>query len=98
MINKTAERIQEQRTLRSMKQVQVANLLGVTRNAVNSWEMASTYPSIKSLISLSHLFHVSTDYLLGIDDRKIIDVSKLTFEQNEIVAKLVDCLEDSNQK
>lgn len=98
MIIKTAERIQEQRNLRDMKQVQVANLLGLSRNAVNSWEMASTYPSIQSLISLSHIFHVSTDYLLGLDDRKMIGISTLTFEQTEVVTKMIQCFDDNNRK
>lgn len=90
MIIKTAQRIQHLRSERNMSQSLLAKRLGISRNAVNSWEMAITYPSIQSLISLSHIFGVSTDYLLGISEKKTIDISNLSFEEAEIISKMLE--------
>lgn len=59
-----AERIQHLRKLKGLSQEELANAIGVSRQAVSKWESAQSTPDIEKIISLSDLFEVSTDYLL----------------------------------
>lgn len=45
-------------------QEQLAELLGVSRQAVSRWESDTAYPETEKLIRLGKLFHCSMDYLL----------------------------------
>lgn len=42
----------------------MAELLGVTRQAISKWETGQGLPDAGSLVELSRLYGVSTDYLL----------------------------------
>lgn len=74
------QRIRELRTLRSISQVELADALGVTKQSVSNWENDNIQPSIDILIKLAKYFNVSTDYLLALDDREVLDVSGLSKE------------------
>ena len=45
-------------------QEDLAEKLGVTRQSVSKWEGAQSVPDIDKILQLSHLFGVTTDYLL----------------------------------
>ena len=74
------ERIRILRQSLSMSQVELANKLGVTKQSVSNWENDNIQPSIEMLVKISKVFCVSTDYLLGLDDKKYIEVSNLPQE------------------
>ena len=44
------------------------------------------------LAKLARIFHVSTDYLLGMTDTRNIDVTGLNDNEIELVSQLVDML------
>ena len=46
-------------------QIQVANLLGVSRQTVSNWENDKTIPDGISLIQLADIYHISLDKLCG---------------------------------
>ncbi len=71
------QRIREVRQTRGMSQVELAGLLGVTKQSVSNWENDNIQPSIEMLVRLALTLGVSTDYLLGLDGRKTLDVSGL---------------------
>ena len=77
---------------KGLTQKQVADRIGLAISAVSSYESGSRYPSYDILIKLAHIFHVSTDYLLGISDKRKIDVSGLNDYEIELIEKLVDHL------
>lgn len=70
-------------------QKQLAKRLGVSRNAVNLWEMSISMPSMGLLVELSKIFHVTTDYILGIEIKENIDISNLTEEEKKIIFSLI---------
>jgi transcriptional regulator with XRE-family HTH domain len=70
----------------------LAARIGLAISAVSSYESGSRYPSFETLIKLARIFHVSTDYLLGLTERRSIDVTGLTDEEIELVSQLVDKL------
>lgn len=45
-------------------QEQLADILGVSRQAISKWESNLTYPETDKLVRISKLFHCTTDYLL----------------------------------
>lgn len=90
MILFIADRIKALREKSGLTQTQLAKRLGISRSAVNSWEMSLSTPSSIYLVELSRIFGVSTDYLLSLDERIKIDITDLNEQEQEIVIKMVD--------
>lgn len=59
-----ADRIQHLRKSRGISQEELADKVGVSRQAVSKWESEQSTPDIEKLILLSNFFDVTTDYLL----------------------------------
>lgn len=72
------ERIKELRLAYKMNQVEFGKKLNVTKQSVSNWENNNIQPSIDMLIKIADCFSVSTDFLLGRDTRKYLDVSDLS--------------------
>lgn len=92
-----AERIKLLREQSGKTQAELAKRLGITRSSVNAWEMGISTPSTQYLVELANLFHVSTDYLLGLSSTTAIDISGLTESDVQIVYALVSQLRDKNK-
>ena len=80
------EKLRSLRTEKKLTQKQVADRIGLAISAVSSYESGSRYPSYEALIKLARIFHVSTDYLLGITDKRNVDVTGLDDESVELVS------------
>ena len=72
------QRIREVRQARGMSQVELARLLGVTKQSISNWENDNIQPSIEMLVKLARSLSVSADYLLWLEERQILDVSGLS--------------------
>mgnify|MGYP001035169363 FL=1 len=59
-----ADRIQQLRKSRGISQEQLADSIGVSRQAVSKWESAQSVPDIEKIILLSDYFETTTDFLL----------------------------------
>ena len=91
-----ADRIKNIRDQHHLTQSELARRLGITRAGVNAWEQGISIPSTQYLTALAELFHVSTDYLLGIDSTATINVSGLTDEDKLVVLTVVKHLRQKN--
>lgn len=91
-------RLYELREARRITQEELSAKLFASRQCVYNWESGTNTPSVEMLIQLADFFSVSTDYLLGLDDRKYISVSGLNEEQIAHVQQLVNDVEKNNQK
>ncbi len=60
----TGEKLANFRKQNNYTQEQLAELLGVSRQAISKWESDSAYPETEKLIKLSRLYDCSLDYLL----------------------------------
>lgn len=58
------EKLYELRTGRGMSQDALAELTGVSRQAVSKWERDEAMPDVDKIVRLSDVFSVTTDYLL----------------------------------
>ncbi len=92
MILNVADRIRYLREKNNMTQTDLANKLGISRSAVNSWEMSISSPSIANIIEMSHIFNVTTDYILSNSNKILVDITELGNKEREIVLQLIDCL------
>lgn len=61
------EKLSRLRREKNFTQEQLADILGVSRQAISKWESDVAYPETDKLIRLSALFHCSIDYLLKDD-------------------------------
>lgn len=80
------------RTQQGLTQAQLANQIGATKSLISFYELRDRSPSPEILIKLSQVFHVTTDYLLGIDKGSYLDVSGLCDEDISILIALVASL------
>ena len=85
----TGERIKQLRELHGYTQTSLAKKLGLSRSAVNAWEMGISIPSTQYLIELSSMFRVSVDFILEIKDTESIDISHLSDEEKSMIYTLI---------
>ncbi|MBQ3227431.1 MAG: helix-turn-helix transcriptional regulator [Clostridia bacterium] len=81
-----------------LTQQQLADKLRVTKSVVSYYELQERYPSPEVLFKLASIFHVSTDYLLGIDHTNTLDLTGLTEEDIVVLKQLIELLKQKNQK
>ena len=89
------EQIRELRNIRGISQIQLANKLGVRKQSVSTWENDNILPSIEMLVKIANFFEVSTDYLLGLDKKRTLDVENLTEIQISHIQLIVDDLRNA---
>ncbi|AKF92619.1 helix-turn-helix transcriptional regulator [Brevibacillus laterosporus] len=58
------QQLKKFRELKSLSQEDIAQKIGVTRQAVYKWENDKSYPDIDNLILLSELYNVTLDELI----------------------------------
>lgn len=91
MVN-MGDKLKSLRIEKKLTQKQVAERIGLAISAVSSYESGTRYPSYDVLVKLAYIFHVSTDYLLGITKERTIDVTGLKDDEIELVLQLVEML------
>lgn len=68
VVMEVGNKIRFLREQRGLKQINLADALQVSPQAVSKWERDANYPDITILLKIAQFFDVSTDYLLGITD------------------------------
>ena len=91
-------RLRNLRTQRNLTQKQLANLLHIQDSIISAYENGARYPSLDVLISLTAVFHVTADYLLGIEQQITVDVSGLTDSQIQVVESIAAEFRKSNSQ
>ena len=97
MILNIADRIKYLRDKHGMTQTDLARKLGISRSAVNLWEMSLSSPSLSNIIEMKDIFQVSIEYLLDLSDTITVDITELSNEEREIVIRMVDCLKKNKR-
>ena len=78
-----SQQIKKLRDSRGLTQEQMANELGISRQAVSNWENDRNLPDIEMLISISTTFDISLDELI-LGERKMNNMTeKLIKDTNE---------------
>ena len=64
------ERIRELREDKDLKQKDIAEFLKTTQQVYSRYEMGITEIPVRHIISLAKFYKVSTDYILGLSDKR----------------------------
>lgn len=62
------ERLKELRNQTKYTQKDISKMLNITPTGYASWEQGISEPSIDNIKKLCEIFHVSSDYLIGLED------------------------------
>ena len=89
------KRLRDLRLRAGLTQAQLAERLGVTKSVVSFYELSERSPSPNVIIKLAEVFHVSADYLLGIDKKRTLDISDLDEEQVRLVETMVRAMRNN---
>ena len=90
-------RLKELREDLHLRQDQVAKLMRVNKNAISTYENGTREPSLGMLVRLARLYRVSTDYLLGVTDNRVVDISGLTEHEATLICELVEDMTKKNE-
>lgn len=60
--------------------------------------MKNVYSAVKFVISQSNVFHVTTDYLLGLESALTLDISGLDDEDVQLLQHTINVLRNKNQR
>ena len=77
-------------------QQQLAVRLGVAKSVVSYYESGDRFPSYDVLVRIARTFHVTTDYLLDIERKRVLDVSALTEDNIAVVTSVIEALREKN--
>lgn len=86
------ENIRRLRQERGLNQEELGRRVGASKQSVSNWENGNIAPSIDLLIRLADFFGVSTDYLLGRQNQRTLDVEGLSNIQTTHIQLLIDDL------
>ena len=85
-------RLKELRIQAGMTQQQLATKLGITKSVISFYELRERTPSPEILVELAAEFKVSSDYLLGIEKKNVLDISGLDVDDERILKLIVEHL------
>ncbi len=63
-MNNIGQRIYELRLKNNLSQDTLAEMLGVSRQAISKWENQMSIPELEKIVQMSEIFDVSLDYLI----------------------------------
>ncbi len=89
-----ADKIIAERKKNGWSQEELAEKIGVSRQAVSKWEGAQSTPDLQKLLQLSNVFGVSADYLLK-DEYDVPDYVPAVEEPKESLRKVT--MEEANE-
>lgn len=85
-------RLRELRKAKHLTQKQLAQRVGVTRGMVSAMESDMRYPSYPVLIRLAAVLGTTTDYLLCVEGKRMIDISGLSEREAAAVHEMISLL------
>ncbi len=68
MENVFGERLRALRQEKGIGQIQLAKELDVGKSIISLWEIGRCEPTLSKLVAISQYFHVSIDYLAGLEN------------------------------
>lgn len=86
-------KLKELRLNAGLTQQQLADRIWVTKATISYYELSERDPSPEILIKIAKAFHVTTDYLLGLEDKqRYIDVTDLEDDEIDLLQHTINIL------
>lgn len=92
MLYDLCERIALLRNSIGITQAELGKRLGVTRSAVNAWEMGFSIPQLKHVVEMARIFNTTVDGILCTPEKTVVDITALSQREQKLVFELVECL------
>ena len=74
----------------NIKQVELANMLGVKQYVISGWETSRSEPSISQICKLAEIFDVPIDYLLDTHTIRVSDIDDFKKVERNIKMDIED--------
>ena len=87
-------RLRQLRKEKNLTQKQLAAQIRVQNSIISFYENGDRLPFPETIKKLAAVFHVSADYLMGIEKKESIDVTGLDEDDKNLVRMLVDKLRE----
>lgn len=91
-MEKIGKKLKYLRTDNDMTQAALAKKLNLTKSVISAYENDLRLPSYDVLIQIAKIFHVTTDYLFGLDSPTSLDLSGLSEEEKTAVRQLIQAM------
>ena len=75
-----------------MTQAQLSQKLGLTKSVISAYETGLRLPSYDVFVHIAQIFKVSTDYLLGVEQKDSLDLSGLTQNEKSALLALIKAM------
>ena len=90
--------LRELRKTRNLTQSELGMTLGLSKAVISKYENGLGYPGFDVLIRIADFFGVTTDYMLGVDQSKTLNVSALSSSQIDVLHHLIAEFRSENRK
>ncbi len=77
-----------------MTQEQLSRRLGLTKSVISAYETGMRMPSYDVLIAIARIFKVTTDFLLGVEQKQEVDFSGLTEAEKAAILNLIKAIKE----
>jgi transcriptional regulator with XRE-family HTH domain len=91
MVN-LGERLRALRNEKRITQTEMSRRTGITPVMISSYELEQRQPSFETLIKLAAFFGTTTDYLLGIERGRTVNIEGLTEHESEAISNMIEIL------
>lgn len=93
-----SDKLKALRTAKKLSQKELAGIIGVTKSVVSFYESGDRFPSYDVLVKISCVFNVTTDYLLGVERKRTLDVSELSENDISVVNTVIEALKNKSER
>ena len=90
MNSKFINNLKKIRKNNNLSQEQLAEILGISRQAISKWESGSAYPEMEKIIQLCEKFNVNIDDLLNKDIGEIISEEQSKKNLNKYIESFLN--------
>ncbi len=81
--------LKQLRKSHNLTQKELGVHIGLSKAVISKYENGIGYPAFDILILIADYFSVTTDYLLGVEKKKTLDVSSLSDTQIDAVRRVI---------
>lgn len=92
------ENLKKLRTGRNLTQKDFGSKVGLSKAVVSKYENGMGYPTFDVLVRIAQYFGVTTDYLLGVDTGKTVNVSGLLDSQIDTIHHIIAEFHKANKE
>ena len=89
------EHLRNIREERNLRQIDIANILGINRSTYTSYEIERDTIPINHLNNLCNYFNISIDYAMGLTSKKQYENSKINIDKEILKERLKRCRKEN---